>query len=58
MSYIRCWTCQGNGITKMPGKPVTLCPACKGTGADAVKTKQSQSIPAHEKHIPQPLVLK
>jgi hypothetical protein len=49
MAYIRCWTCNGNGIDDK-SKP---CQACRGTGADVEKTKKLPSC--DEPRIPHPL---
>lgn len=45
MAYVRCWTCNGNGIVPTYGRkdhpdyePNGTCPDCRGTGMDVQKT--------------------
>jgi len=42
--YVRCWTCNGNGVVNIvrPGPDpwdTAKCPDCKGTGKDDKKTE-------------------
>jgi len=43
--YVRCWTCVGNGLVQVVTKSgpwgCKICPDCKGSGADAEKTKKT-----------------
>lgn len=58
MSFIQCWTCNGNGLVnviKTGAWETDVCDNCNGTGCDREKTMKLVS--EHERTFPSPVPL-